>query len=139
MTTPDQREPLLAPELISLTVVIGEAQHIELSLPIDLKLGESNRQGAEIFSDCCKITERHELDRENIAIPRLKLQVGAGRLNLHDQRIATYRQHRFAEARIDKIPGKRCERRDSLGLTGLANSLATISNLVFAVFSAFAT
>ena len=59
---------LFPSEFISLTVIIGKAQQIELSLLVDLKLGESDGQRAEIFCDCGESTElqadpaRHILD-----------------------------------------------------------------------------
>ena len=109
---PAGRRALLPTEFISLTVIIGKAQQIELSLLVDLKLGESDGQRAEIFCDCGESTERHDLCRENIAVPRLELQVGAGGLNLHDQRIAFRRHRHRAKARIDELAGERCERRE---------------------------
>ena len=44
-------QALLPTEFIRLTVIIGKAQQIELSLLVDLKSGESDRQRAEIFCD----------------------------------------------------------------------------------------
>ena len=63
-----------------------------------------------------------------------KLELGASR-NLHHQRIAFQRHHRFAEARVGEIAGQRCERRELPRI----GSLASVSNLVFAALSVSAT
>jgi len=124
------------PELISLTVLAGEAHEIESTGLVHLKPDKS----------LCHITQmgyrskpasRHEPGDEDVAAPRLELELGAGRLKLHDKRIAFQRHRRLAEARIDEIAGQRCERRERQRLGRLGKQLRR--RLVFASLSEFAT
>ena len=75
---------------------------------------------------------RPELDRENIAALELDLDLGAGR-NLHYQRITFHRHSALPKLTLAKLPASGANGR---GLAGLANSLASLSKLVFAALSA---
>src|SRR5260370_13291089 len=100
---------LFAPELISLTVFGGEAQQIELALLVHLKLDKSDCRDAR--SDYGpESAGLHKAGDEDVAVPGRELQLGAGRLKLHDERLAVRRHRRLAEARIDEMAGERCER-----------------------------
>src|SRR6185369_13468483 len=52
---------------------------------------------------------RHEAGEEDVTVPGLELQFGAGRLQLHDERLAVPRHRRLAEARIDEASRERRE------------------------------
>src|SRR5206468_12284299 len=102
---------LLAPKLISLAVLGGEAQQIELALLVHLKLRKSDCRDAR-SDDGPESAGRHEAGGEYVAVPRRELQFGAGRLQLHQQRLTVRRHRRLAEAGIDELAGERCERRE---------------------------
>ena len=102
--------PLLALELVGLSIIKREAEQIELGVFVYLELDEAVWQRAESFGHSRKSTDRQELGRENLAVPGLELQLGAGSRKLHDQRI-TFQHHRcFAHAGIAETACEGCKR-----------------------------
>src|SRR5687767_11412661 len=81
------RTSLLALEFIGLPVIQREMQHVELGVPVDLKLDKSIRQRSEISGHGGKPPDRHELGRKDIAAPWFEFQFGARRLELHYQSV----------------------------------------------------
>src|SRR5215471_2483508 len=95
--------PLLALELVGLSIIKREAEHIALGVFVYLELDEAVWQRAESFGHRRKSPDRHKRGRENFAVPGLKCQLGTGRRKLHDQRIAFQHHRCFAHARIAEI------------------------------------
>src|SRR5436190_11165368 len=76
-------KPLFAREFISLAILSGKPQQIEFTVFVHLKLSKSPGHEVQVH-DRSKRTGRHQRRCEDASVPRLELELGARRLNVHD-------------------------------------------------------
>ena len=105
------KRTLLPAELVGLTVVGGEAKHVELAGRVHLELGEGSRFRAEILGEVRNGAARHKGGGEDFAVPRIELQRRAGR-EFHHQRVTILLHGSLADSRMGEAAGKRGERRE---------------------------
>src|SRR5215831_7594054 len=101
----------LASELVRLSILERNAQHVELAGCIRLELRKSIRFVAEVFSHCREASARHQADCEDFAVPRFEPEPGAASLNFHYERISFRPHYRLAKTWVVEITRKRRKRR----------------------------